>query len=136
MATGAGFTWPESIPSAGAGVGFGIEAGIDVATGVANTGGAGGWGVLIVAMGVGTRVGWAGTGSGVERRASVGSGAVAGTGWPVSKAGFGGWLGLAAWAGSAGAMAGGKGSVMGDDGVEPVGDAPEPEAVDAECSAE
>jgi len=87
-----------------------------VAWGVATTVGVGGRGVVFAAAGVGARVGWAGTGSGVGKRAGVGVGAVAGAGWMVAKAVFEGWLGLAATGGTAGAVAAGE------------GEAPEPEA--------
>ncbi len=110
-----------------------------VASGVATTGGVGGWGVVIAAVGVGARVAWASTGSGVGKEAGVGVGAVAGAGWMVAKAVFEGWLGLAAPGGSAWAVAAGESGAAGDDGVESAGDAPEPEApelVDAGTSNE
>ncbi len=112
-------------------MGVGVEGGIGVPTGVASgvatTGGVGGWGVVIAAVGVGARVGWARAGSGVGKRAGVGVGAVAGAGWMVAKAVFEGWLGLSATGGTAWAVAAGE------------GEAPEPEApelVDAGSSNE
>ena len=110
-----------------------------VAAGVTVMDGVGGWTVVIAAVGVGARVGWAGTGSGVGKRAGIGVGAVAGAGWPVGKAVLAGWLRLGAAGGGAWTVASGKGGAMGDDGLESAGDAPEPEApepVNAGSSAE
>ena len=110
-----------------------------VAWGVATTVGVGGRGVVFAAAGVGARVGWAGTGSGVGNRSGVGGGAVARAGWMVARAVFEGWFGSAATGGSAWAVAVGESGAGGDNGVESVGDAPEPEApelVDAGSSHE
>lgn len=127
MATGG----PASGGVAADGAVVGVEGEIGVAmgvtSGVATTGGVGGRGVVFDAVGVGTRVGWARAGSGVGKRAGASVGAVAGAGWPASKAVFEGWLGLAATGGTTWAVAAGE------------GEAPEPEApelVDAGSSHE
>ena len=82
----------------------------------------GDWGFVIAAVGVGAKDVWAGTGSGVGKRAGVGVMAVAGAGWPVAKAGLVGWTGLAAWGGSAGSVDAGESGTRGE--------APEPDALE------
>ncbi len=115
-----GFAADGSADGSVVGVGVGVEGGIGVPTGVAlgvaTTGGVGGWGVVFAAVGVGARVAWARTGSGVGKGAGLGIGAVTGAGWMVANAVFEGWLGLTAPGGTTWAVAAGE------------GEAPEPEA--------
>ncbi len=95
-----------------------------VAWGAATTGGVGGRGVVVSAVGVGARVGSARAGSGVGKRAGVGVVGITGAGWMVAAAVFEGWFGSSASGGGAWAFAACEIGATGD----AAGDAPEPEA--------
>ena len=118
MATAGAIPCGGGVGADGSVVGVGIEGGIEVPTGVASgvatAGGAGGWGVVMATVGVGARVGWSRTGSGVGNRSGLGGGAVARAGWMVAEAVFEGWVGLAASGGSAWAVAAAEIGATGD----------------------